>query len=432
MSRAARWNAPSITDHAVHRRIGPVAACAALAAVSAPFAAMGALPTGAVWVNEPMSMAYCTSLRPSSGREDLRAEAAEFARVECGKYTVSCSDVDDMTFFAAKVAPLGSPRGTILSFSGGLGNSFHTENVQEYVDAGFQVFMIAYDALLASAPVDDADQRGGRLNGLLEPRERELNPWSCARAGCPGYVDVSDPGPKQAACRPATIIRYFKEVSGDARQLPYCAQGHSAGSSQLAYALAHYGAEAYLDYVQMTAWTPFARPDLGCDPHRAGEQQGRRNYWGTNPDGVVQEVDDRPFDYDATGPLAHVFMDLSFGLPARECGAHPTAGVSDASFARLQEQGIVSTGADYTYPRTVIDAYACSSTASMVDGNGSWFFELIRDQNRGRVFMRTLRPGAGGQQCTGEEVWWKADGTTPSALRQLTIDRMIDQCSVRY
>jgi hypothetical protein len=80
----------------------------------------------------------------------------------------------------------------------------------------------------------------------------------------------------------------------------------------------------------------------------------------------------------------------------------------------------------------VIDAYACSSGASMVDGNGSWFFELIRDQNRGRVFMRTLRPGAGGQQCTGEEVWWKADGTTPSALRQLTIDRMIDQCSVRY
>jgi hypothetical protein len=260
------------------------------------------------------SAGYCASLPiANGGHADLAGTAASFAGTECGKYLVSCggSDVDDMNFYAAVVPAVVAPlRGTILSFSGQAGENFHTENVQEYVDAGFRVVMVAYESSLLS---------GGGYGA-----------WQCAKNACPPYVNVDDPGPKQAACRPAEIIRYFKQLYDANDQLAYCAQGHSAGSSQIAYALTHYGADAYLDYVQLTGWTPFARPDYGCDPQRY-DASGVRSYSGERPDGTLQTVTDRPFGYDATAAFAHELVDQVFGLPTGECGAHPTPGVSDDS-----------------------------------------------------------------------------------------------------
>ena len=275
-------------------------------------------------------------------------------------------------------------------------------------------------------------RRDDRLPGRHAEHRRLDNAWQCAKADCPSYTNVADPGPKEAACRPAEIIKYFKQLYDANNQLAYCAQGHSAGSSQLAYALTHYGADAYLDYVQLTAWTPFARPDYGCDPDRYNST-GTRSYSGENPDGTMQTVNNRPFAYDATAPFAHALIDQVFGLQGSECGAHPTPGVSDDTFARLAAGGIVSDGADYSYPNTVVNAYACAANNNVTDGNGSWYFEKIRDANPGQVFMETVLPGSNiPENCIGEEVWWKSDGVTPSPIRQLTIDRMINSCVLMH
>jgi hypothetical protein len=369
-------------------------------------------PAEAVTPVEALSAGYCASLPAANGGDrDLQSAVATFAGRQCGKYAVSCGggDVDDMNFFAAVVPPATAPpRGTILSFSGEAGHGFHTENVQEYAGAGFRVVMIAWESQFQPSGYYQA--------------------WQCATEDCARYVDAGDPGPKESACRPAEIVRYFKELYDPDNELAYCAQGHSAGSSQIAYALAHHGADAYLDYVQLTGWTPFARPDYGCDPDRYNAT-GRRNYAGENPDGTMQEVTGRPFAYDATADFARELIDQVFGLQPNECGANPARGVSDGTFARLGAGGIVSNGADYVHPNTVVDAFACASDESMVDGNGAWYFERVRDANPGQVFMQTVLPGTGiPRNCVGEEVWWMSDLTTPSPIRQLTIDRMINSC----
>jgi hypothetical protein len=293
--------------------------------------------------------------------------------------------------------------------SGHRGTSFHVENMAEYAQAGLRTIAISYEM--------DTDHDG----------------WLCARDDCPTYANPDEPGVKDAACRPATIVRHYSQ-DGEA----LCAQGHSTGTAALAYALAWYGGDAWLDYVQLTAFMPAARMDYGCDPTRYGART--RSYRGTNPDGREQSVSDRRFDYASTLPFAAETFDLSNGLPAGTCAAHPAPGVTDEQAARLARNSVVSEGADYTYPDTVIDHFACLSRKSVTDGQGSWWLEQVQPANPGRVFMQAQEQvqngGARGDRqqrgCTGEEVWWKEDGRSPSSLRQLTIDRMIGQCVPRH
>jgi hypothetical protein len=410
---------------ALRRNAGRALAATMLLAAAAPVPA--ARPLGLVSEDQGPAPGYCALLPTNNGGHDLRAQLGAFSGARCGRYTVSCAGVDDKAFYVAVLRPSVTARGNVLSFSAANGDYFHTENVREYLEAGFRTVLVAYEAPGLAKPAE-----GSEALGRSAPVDHGTEAWQCARAGCPAYVQADESGPKDAACRPASIIQYFKKNLDPGNDAGFCAQGHSAGSSQLAYALAHYGAEAWLDYVQLTGWTPFARPDLGCSPDRY--EQGRlRAYWGTNPDGTMQYVADRPFAYEDTAPVAAQLVSRVFGLGVDECGARPGRGLSDASRARLLENGIVSAGADYDHPDTVIDAYACASPSSIVDGNGSWYFELIRDHNAGRVFMQTLMPGPEqDRQCVGERVWWTSDRTRPSPIRQLTIDRMVQQCVRRH
>jgi hypothetical protein len=343
----------------------------------------GAL-AGTVIETIPHSATYCEQLPPG-----LRAVARRFRGATCGEYLVKCSRIDDASYYTLYVEPHAAA-GTILSVSAGRGDKFHYENVQDYVDAGFLTIAVA-----------------SKLTG---PNDAAL----CAKHGCPPFTNVNDPGPKEAACRVASIIRFLHSTLPN----PTCAQAHSAGSSQIAYALAHYGVASIMPYVQLTAWTPFARPDYGC----AKNQGDFTSYSGTNPDGTLQQVDDRPYAYRDTRGFAVPLAEDLYGLHAGACAGRPTS----LEMRRLREEGIVSTGAAYSYPNTVIDAFACLSSQSMTDGNGSWWWNNVRDADSGRAFMQGLPPGPK-LSCTGEEVWWKQNGE-PSPIRQLTIDRMVENC----
>ncbi|MBA3916883.1 MAG: hypothetical protein H0X25_24165, partial [Acidobacteriales bacterium] len=70
-----------------------------------------------------------------------------------------------------------------------------------------------------------------------------------------------------AACRPATLISYLSQnVAGSG---PECAQGISAGSAAMGYALAWYGAGSYLDKVQFVSGPVFSDIAQGCSVPQA-------------------------------------------------------------------------------------------------------------------------------------------------------------------
>jgi len=345
---------------------------------------------GTVTVLVPPSAEYCLLLPSGTGNRDLRGVAASFPGSLCGEYQVSCPNIDNVKLYGLHVGPLGAV-GTIVSVAGGRGGSFHTENAQEYVDAGFQVIMIA--------------------NELINSSDASL----CAKNGCLMYQNVNDPGPKQAGCRIATFVKYVNATYLG----PTCAQGHSAGSSQLAYALAFHDLASVVPYVQLTGATPLARLDYGCNP----TQGNSRSYWGTNPSGIRQNVFNRPYAYEDTSAAAATLAEDLAGLTDGKCS---TGVPNTQDLQRLTAQSIDSPGAVWTYPSTVIDGYDCLSGESMVDGNGAWSWARVRDSNTGRAFFQGVVPGPA-MECVGETVWWRGDGS-PSPIRQLTIDRMIDLC----
>ena len=400
----------------------PLAALTVLFAVAAAPARLEAASTASTGIPgrilEPEGVIDCaTGFPPANGGHDLAAELAAVlsqvpqATARCARQTIDCAGdgIQNHDFFSA-VIWLPHPSGTILSFSGARGAGFHSENVAEYVEGRFRVALIAY----AMSSMRDT--------------------WACPLSNCPDYLTAGDPGPRAAGCRPATVIAYFKNQF---QMGAFCAQGHSAGSSQLAYAMSHYNLGEAFDYVQLTGWTPFAKPGCGCDPSNWPStcpdegNDGMREYAENPPEFQIEAID-RPFYYAAMpGAGGQNFLTLvgdAFGLHSGdECRALNAAPISQAAFARLSSNGIVSSGADYYYGATVMDLYACADQKSVVDGNGSWYLEKIAGANPGHIFVETIPWVAEDPDCSLEDVWNDPDGG-PSPLRQKTIDRMLGQC----
>jgi hypothetical protein len=79
---------------------------------------------------------------------------------------------------------------------------------------------------------------------------------------------------QNAACRPASFLSYvdtaaasyglFQAVSANNANAGMCAQGFSAGSAQVAYSLAYYGAASYLDNVELISGPVFSDIMQGC------------------------------------------------------------------------------------------------------------------------------------------------------------------------
>ena len=73
------------------------------------------------------------------------------------------------------------------------------------------------------------------------------------------------PNIQYAACRPATFLKYVHDhyfTPGGTNGM--CAQGASAGSAQIAYSLAYYGAGSYLDNVELLSGPPLSDIKQGC------------------------------------------------------------------------------------------------------------------------------------------------------------------------
>jgi hypothetical protein len=223
----------------------------------------------------------------------------------CTTFTVACPGVQEPARAAASIRrPTGRARGVVVFFSGAAGKGWWAKSgvarafLSALTRAGFIAAQVAWrDSWLRSAPGEQV-------------------------------------GPAVLACRPATAIawlhatvyrplRLARPATGLAR-CGFCVTGNSAGATQAAYALTHYGLDRVLDAVVLT----------GGPPH------------GSMAKGCLRRPDDSEYWYSR---WAAAIMDASYGF-RRDAG--PCA-LADAEFAERWQRDSVSTGGiDYEHPRT--------------------------------------------------------------------------------
>jgi hypothetical protein len=159
----------------------------------------------------------------------------------CYSGTISCSNTAPIPVTWSVTNP-GATQGTIVFFTGGGGEdaaSFPGEEqiyVPLYTAAKYQVVQVVF-------PSD----------------------WELVNNATTNYT----PSIVNAACRPASLLHYiYAHFYGSGGM---CAQGASAGSGAVGYALAWYGAGSYLDKAVFESGPVFSDIEQGCEvPNNTG------------------------------------------------------------------------------------------------------------------------------------------------------------------
>ncbi len=159
--------------------------------------------------------------------------AAGITASRCLRVTVACPGIANMDALVKVIDPVGTATGTILFGTGGGGSGFYE----------------LFGAEAVTRILQPLGQQGFRLverSWLQQP-----DGW------------LTGPGGTRAlACRYATLLDWVATTLHTGGGL--CATGNSGGSSEIAYAMAHYGMGRVLDLGVPTAGPPMGRIDLGC------------------------------------------------------------------------------------------------------------------------------------------------------------------------
>lgn len=201
---------------------------------------------------------------------------------DCTGIGVSCPGVTNTEKGFIAVAPgVGTPKGVIMLFTGGQGDRWWT----------------------AASAENAAFAEDLRAEGFTTVQVKWKN-WLISSKG-------NDAGTAHLACRPATVINYVHTnyylplgVTPPATGVcGFCITGNSGGSSQVSYALSHYGLDTILDAVVPTEGPPHSVLEKACV-----RQAGSEEYF--YPDGTRHFID-RGFGYfDKNGPCYR--QDVSF------------------------------------------------------------------------------------------------------------------------
>src|SRR5437016_8866118 len=229
------------------------------------------------------------------------------AGFNCHGFTVSCPSVSNAIQGFWAIAPhQGAARGFVLFFTGGDGTSWWSTQVPEL-----------------TALVDEL-----RSLGFTVAQARWASSWLESSSG-------NDAGQAHLACRPATLIQFLHDryyvPMGITNKQPgvagFCISGNSGGSSQVGYALSHYGLDDILDVVVPSGGPPHSALAKSCMTNA-----GQECYWF---DPGTLEFIDRGFGFfDNNGPAVR----------------------HDASFVPRWLQESVSTGGnDYFHPTTRVN-----------------------------------------------------------------------------
>ncbi len=265
----------------------------------------------------------------------------------CNNAQVSCPNTQNLEFTYASLNPVGiapginTAKGVIVFFNGTggtepSGNSYATS----YFNSGYVIVQIAW-----------------------------MNDWEYTYSPFPTgtYGSIQN-----AACRPATFLNFiytniFQPVLNANSGAGYCAQGVSAGSAQIAYSLAYYGAGSWLDNVELTSGPVFGDISQGCQYPAAsnvtvcgansgnqfGCQLGGGGTWSLAPTYVGGDVavvvnwtnDATCADYNGSGRTSQAAMSRWLAQSI------------------VDQENVTGLGAapSYSYPGTGLSAWLCRS-----------------------------------------------------------------------
>ena len=187
-------------------------------------------------VSDPVPLSSC----PGSGWFDPGGTT----HMSCvAAVLIACPNAQNLGFTFGYVYPTVAYKGTIVFLTGGDGTTPATAELGEldyaraYYDAGYEIVQIKWDSAWEQTDVPSQSN----------------TPYP--------------PNIQYAACRPATFLKFVNDnyfTRGTTIKNAICAQGGSAGSAQVAYSLAFYGAGGYLDNVELLSGPPLSDIEQGC------------------------------------------------------------------------------------------------------------------------------------------------------------------------
>jgi hypothetical protein len=247
---------------------------------------------------------------------------------------VHCPGISDLDAVVAVTEPNGTVRGTIFAHGGGGGTAFYSQNLSDYLAANYRVVQVRW--------ATDWEQT---TDGILA-----------------------------AACRPATLLQWvFDTVHGADRSTGFCGVGQSGGSGVLSYLLSHYGSGTILDYAAPSAGPPFGRIDYGCAPSTYA--------------GPLRTLCPALTDAPVTLPPAR----MNPWENTQTCGA---ASPDPTEIAKWAADSVVSPGASYDYPQTVVDFFDCVTNPNGTTGGAYFYSQEITSAHAVRCFTA----------CSGEDL----------------------------
>ena len=159
------------------------------------------------------------------------------AGFSCVQATVGCPEIAPLGVNIAVATP-SNTRGVGVFLSGNAGTRWYSD-------------------LTAEVPVWFANLR---TQGLRIVQVRWKAGWWTTSGGL-------DSGSARIGCRPATVLKYIHDTYylplGFGRR-SFITTGNSAGSSAIAYSLAFYGADSFIDAAILTAGPPHAALQKSC------------------------------------------------------------------------------------------------------------------------------------------------------------------------
>jgi len=292
-----------------------------------------------------------------------------------------CSNAVDKDLDFGYMAPTGTPNGVIvlLSGAGGENASAESENTfaHDYVSAGYEVIELAWTAQWE----DTGDTTGDSTYGI-----------------------------KYAACRPATFLNYiYNTYYLPIKQGPHnpnpnagmCAQGFSAGSGALGYALAFYGAgsdtsRVYLDKVELLSGPVFSDIEQGCVVPTAPNVtvcQGSLSWCklGTQT----------PWS-QAPAYTSHPLNSIRIWTGDNTCGG--SSNTSTTSNGNWEAMSIATDpSTNFSYPNTKVTGWLCASvyqngTMNNSSPEGQLFYTQLASTNTPLAVYAVQNCGFGGRQ----------------------------------
>jgi hypothetical protein len=224
-----------------------------------PAHAQGSLPLGTIVVGDPVT---CPQ---GSGWFSYSQGGGTPHTMNCFGAIVNCPNTQAISLTFGYLSPVGivtgapsQPKGVIVYHNGGPGTSpGPTDYVGTYFTAGYEIVELAW--------ADDWQM-------TYDP------------------MGSNTPNIQLAACRPATFLNYIYtaiyqpliQPPNNGSRAGMCAQGDSAGSAAIAYSLAYYGAENWLDNVELVSGPVLSDISQGCQYPSSAQVTvcGLTNYHG--------------------------------------------------------------------------------------------------------------------------------------------------------